>query len=114
MKTHAVASDGDFWIAKVISTISQLEEDKNHVVLWGNVEEEEHTLRVKAKETVEGLRKVRFRIKPSNLRTNVYYGRFQAISKKRPGERNFLYLAHFYNTTLQKVMKETGIRMPSR
>ena len=65
MKTHAVASDGDFWIAKVISTISQLEEDKKHVVLWGNVEEEEHTLRVKAKETVEGLRKVRFRIKPS-------------------------------------------------
>lgn len=61
MKTHAVASDGDFWIAKVISTISQLEEDKKHVALLENVGEEEQALRVKAKETVESLRKVRFR-----------------------------------------------------
>ena len=61
MKTHAVASDGDFWIAKVISTISQLEEDKKHVTLLENVEEDEQVLRVNAKETVESLRKVRFR-----------------------------------------------------
>lgn len=63
MKTHAVASDGDFWIAKVISTISELEEDKKHVALLENVEEEEQALRVKAKETVESLRKVRSRDK---------------------------------------------------
>lgn len=60
-KTHAVASDGDFWITKVISTISQLEEDKKHVTLLENVEEEEQVLHVKAKETVESLRKVRSR-----------------------------------------------------
>jgi nitrogen fixation protein FixH len=65
VKTHAVASDGEFWIAKVISTISQLEEDKKHVALLENAEEEEHALRVKAKETVESLRKVRLRKKPS-------------------------------------------------
>jgi DNA polymerase phi len=59
VKTHAVASDGDFWIAKVISTISQLEDDKKHLTL---LEEEEQILRVKAKETVESLRKVGFRI----------------------------------------------------
>lgn len=58
VKTHAVASDGEFWIAKVISTISQLEEDKKHVALLENAEEEEHALRVKAKETVESLRKI--------------------------------------------------------
>jgi DNA polymerase phi len=61
VKTHAVASDGDFWIAKVISTVSQLEEDKKHVTLLENVEAEEQVLRVKAKETVESLRKVKFR-----------------------------------------------------
>ena len=61
MKTYAAASDGDFWIAKVISTISQLEEDKKHVALLENVEEEGQALRLKAKETVESLRKVRFR-----------------------------------------------------
>ena len=60
MKTHAVASDGDFWIAKVISTISQLEEDKKHVALLQNAEVEEQALRIKAKETVENLRKVGF------------------------------------------------------
>lgn len=63
MKTHAVASDGDFWIAKVISTISELEEDKKHVALLEDVEQEEQVLRVKAKETVESLRKVRSRDK---------------------------------------------------
>ena len=64
MKTHAVASDGNFWIAKVISTISQLEEDKKHVALLETVEEREQNLRVKAKETVERLRKVREKKKP--------------------------------------------------
>lgn len=65
LKTHAVASDGDFWVAKAIFTISQLEEDKKHVLLLENVEEEEQVLRVKAKETVESLRKVRFTEKKS-------------------------------------------------
>jgi DNA polymerase phi len=61
VKTHAVASDGNFWIAKAISTISQLEEDRKHVTLLENVEEEEQVLRAKARETVESLRKVRIR-----------------------------------------------------
>lgn len=65
MKAYAVAEDGDFWIAKVISTISLLEEDKKHVTLFENVNEEEQVLRVKAKETVESLRKVRFGEKTS-------------------------------------------------
>jgi DNA polymerase phi len=78
VKTHAVASDGDFWIAKVISTISQLEEDKKHVTLLENVEEEEQVLRVKAKETVESLRKVRFRkyFSPA-LRINIFMADFR-------------------------------------
>lgn len=112
VKTHAVASDGDFWIAKVISTISQLEEDKKHVALLEDVEEEEQSLRMKAKETVESLRKVKFRKKIIlALGINFCYGRFQAISKKRPEERNFSYLAFSSNTTVQKEMMKTNIPM---
>jgi hypothetical protein len=115
VKTHAVASDGDFWIAKVTSTISQLEEDKKHVALLENVEEEEQALRVKAKETVESLRKVRFREKTSTaLRINICYGRFQANSKKQLEGQNFLYSALFSNTTVPKEMMKIGIQMPSR
>ncbi|KDR81783.1 hypothetical protein GALMADRAFT_221648 [Galerina marginata CBS 339.88] len=57
-KVPAVASDGEFWIAKVLSTIELLEEDKKHVKSLAEIDEEEITLRNKARATITKLRKV--------------------------------------------------------
>lgn len=57
-KVNAVASDGEFWVEKVLSTIESLEEDKKHVKAIADVDEEEITLFTKARQTIIELRKV--------------------------------------------------------
>lgn len=57
-KVAAVASDGEFWISKVLSTIEQLENDSKHVSLLTELDEEETALHDKARETITELRKV--------------------------------------------------------
>jgi DNA polymerase phi len=54
----AVASDGEFWISKVLSTIEQLEKDSKHVSLLAEFDEDEVALHNKARETIAKLRKV--------------------------------------------------------
>ncbi|KAF8162945.1 DNA polymerase phi-domain-containing protein [Crassisporium funariophilum] len=59
-KASAVAADGEFWIAKVLSTIELLEADEKHVVLLAEVdkEDDEYALRARAKKTIAKLRKI--------------------------------------------------------
>lgn len=58
-KVAAVASDGQFWISRVLSTIGNLEKDTKYVALLSEVDEEEHALRQKACQLIERLKKVR-------------------------------------------------------
>lgn len=58
-KINAVASDGEFWVAKVLSTIESLEGDQKHVKAIADVDEEEAALFTKARQTIVKLRKVR-------------------------------------------------------
>jgi len=58
-KKAGQATDGGVWIAKVLSTIEQLEADKKHVELAIDFDEDEVALLKKAKETAEELGKVR-------------------------------------------------------
>lgn len=58
-KIPAVASDGEFWISKVLSTIDLLEADKKHFSLFTEVDEEDAAIYTKARDTITKLRKVR-------------------------------------------------------
>lgn len=57
-KVAAVASDGEFWISKVLSTIEELENDKKHAAILTKVDEEDVTLHAHARDTILKLRKV--------------------------------------------------------
>jgi len=57
-KVAAVASDGEFWVAKVIDTIQALEKDTKHVSLLTQSEEEEISLRKKALQLADRLKDV--------------------------------------------------------
>jgi DNA polymerase phi len=64
-----VASDGEFWVAKVLTTVEELERDTKHVTPLSRTgdegdeddeeDEEEQAVRQKAHEIIERLRKVR-------------------------------------------------------
>ncbi|KAF9566303.1 hypothetical protein CPC08DRAFT_114924 [Agrocybe pediades] len=58
VKISAVASDGEFWISKVLNTVKALEEDKKHVELVVDIDEEESELFQKAQNIVTKLRTV--------------------------------------------------------
>jgi len=55
----AVASDGDFWISKVLYTIDELEKDKKHVSLAIDIDEGDSALFNRARETITKLRKLK-------------------------------------------------------
>ncbi|CAA7265434.1 unnamed protein product [Cyclocybe aegerita] len=57
-KATAVATDGEFWIAKVVSTIQQLEDDQKHVSTLFEVDEEIAALRTKASGITDKLGKI--------------------------------------------------------
>jgi DNA polymerase phi len=58
-KVAAVASDGEFWVSKVLSTIDKLEKDPAHVSLLANEDDEdEHALFLRAKELIGRLKLV--------------------------------------------------------
>jgi DNA polymerase phi len=59
VKTPAVASDGRFWVAKVLETIEHLEKDSKHVSLLAQIDEEDQLLCTKAREVCKNLRMVR-------------------------------------------------------
>ncbi|KIK06531.1 hypothetical protein K443DRAFT_89113 [Laccaria amethystina LaAM-08-1] len=57
-KASAVASDGKFWVAKVLETIQRLENDSKHVSSLAEADEDEQQLYVRAREVIETLRMV--------------------------------------------------------
>jgi hypothetical protein len=58
VKASAVASDGQFWVAKVLDTIEQLEKDSKHVILLAQIDAEDQMLRSKAHQVCQRLRTV--------------------------------------------------------
>lgn len=58
VKVSAVASDGEFWVSKVLNTIATLESDNKHVSTLTEVSEEDQQLRKKAQNIVKKLRAV--------------------------------------------------------
>jgi hypothetical protein len=58
VKASAVASDGEFWVAKVLKTIKTLEADTKHISILIEVDEEDQSLRQKAQELVVKLKNV--------------------------------------------------------
>ncbi|KAF7338414.1 hypothetical protein MVEN_02067200 [Mycena venus] len=58
IKCPGIASDGEFWVSKVISGIDQLKEDTKRVVLLADSDETELALHKTVMETVEKLRGV--------------------------------------------------------
>ena len=57
-KVAAVASDGRFWVSKVLSTIDQLNQDAKHVSPLSEVDEEDKAFRKSARELTERMSKV--------------------------------------------------------
>ncbi|KAF5358052.1 hypothetical protein D9756_001914 [Leucocoprinus leucothites] len=57
-KVSAVASDGEFWVSKVLKTITALEADIKHVSALVEVDEEDQELRQRSLELVKKLRSV--------------------------------------------------------
>lgn len=58
-KIAASASDGQFWISRVLTTIEELEKDTKHVTALSEIDEEELVLQQKARELIERLHEVR-------------------------------------------------------
>ncbi|KAJ3538218.1 hypothetical protein NM688_g6552 [Phlebia brevispora] len=57
-KIAAVASDGEFWVSKVLTTVDELNQDTKHVKLLSEADEEDKALRQKARELAERLNKI--------------------------------------------------------
>ncbi|KAF9009405.1 DNA polymerase phi-domain-containing protein [Cyathus striatus] len=57
-KIAAVASDGEFWISKVLSTVEQLESDTKHLALIIEVDEGDLVPRSKAREVASRLKDI--------------------------------------------------------
>ncbi|KAF9466352.1 DNA polymerase phi-domain-containing protein [Collybia nuda] len=57
-KVSAVASDGEFWVSKVLSTIQALEKDSKHLSLLNNPDEDDIAPRNKALEIAARLRSI--------------------------------------------------------
>ena len=55
-----VASDGAFWVSKVLRSIAELETDTKHVSLIIDFMDDHDGLRKKTIETVDSLKEVRF------------------------------------------------------
>lgn len=58
VKASGVASDGKFWVAKVLETIEDLEKDSKHVSLLSDIDSDDQMLRTKAREVGNNLRMV--------------------------------------------------------
>ncbi|KAJ7083833.1 DNA polymerase phi-domain-containing protein [Mycena crocata] len=58
IKCPAIASDGEFWVSKVITTVEQLNADTKRVALLVDSDENEIILRTKVRDTVQKLRGV--------------------------------------------------------
>ncbi|PFH52419.1 hypothetical protein AMATHDRAFT_139897 [Amanita thiersii Skay4041] len=56
VKATAVASDGEFWMAKVLRTIKQLEEDTKHIAFCAKISPQVEELYSGARETLSRLR----------------------------------------------------------
>lgn len=54
-----MASDGEFWVSKVLETIQALEQDNKHVSLLNRLEEEELVMCTNALQLAERLKTVR-------------------------------------------------------
>ncbi len=63
-KVAAVASDGRFWVSRVLATIEQLEKDTKHVRPLNEPEAEEVEQRQKAREIISRLKDVSALISP--------------------------------------------------
>ena len=57
-KVAAVASDGEFWVSKVLASIANLEQDTKHVSLLSEVDDDDQALRQKARDVIGHLRTV--------------------------------------------------------
>lgn len=60
-KITGVTSDGELWISRVVQVIQQLEQDSKHVALLLEFDQEDRGKLVRARKTVDWLRKVRLR-----------------------------------------------------
>lgn len=58
MKVAAVASDGQFWISRVLASIASLETDSKHATFLGDIGDDEKALREKARRLSDRLGKV--------------------------------------------------------
>ncbi|KAH9842530.1 DNA polymerase phi-domain-containing protein [Rhodofomes roseus] len=58
VKIPAVASDGRFWVDRVLSTIEKLEKDPKHVAVLAELDEEDQALRSKARQLAARLKTV--------------------------------------------------------
>ena len=57
-KVAAVASDGRFWVSRVLATIEELEKDTKHVRPLSEVDEDDAELRQKARQVLARLKDV--------------------------------------------------------
>ncbi|TFK42972.1 DNA polymerase phi-domain-containing protein [Crucibulum laeve] len=57
-KTAAVASDGQFWVSRVLSTIQELEKDSKHISPLAEIDDSDKVLLSKAREVASRLQKV--------------------------------------------------------
>lgn len=57
-KVSAVASDGRFWISRVLSSMGSMEADPKHVTILADIDDESKALRLGARKLAERLSKV--------------------------------------------------------
>lgn len=88
-KVSAVASDGEFWVSKVLASVGQLEKDTKHVTLLVELDEDEQALCTKAKELAARLSNVRDLGYPGRLVLTICECRCPEYSKKQQRAVNY-------------------------
>lgn len=58
LKVSGVASDGEFWISKALTTVEMLKNDTKHVALLEDVDEDVERIRTLARHTADTLKQV--------------------------------------------------------
>ncbi|KAJ7694223.1 DNA polymerase phi-domain-containing protein [Mycena rosella] len=58
IKCPGIASDGEFWVSKVVTSVERLQEDSKRVALLAESDENDSALHAKVKDTVQKLRGV--------------------------------------------------------
>lgn len=101
-----MASDGEFWVSRVLATIEMLEEDTKHVSLLVEADEDELELRQNARKLLLRLREVRTLFSTGRSRSDFCSDRSSLKKLRAPKGHSYSWARHFSTDTVLMTSKQ--------